>query len=58
MRTAARCCQRESWLALRKAAELSAALLPTPLLANAELACNQHQRNKQCIRKACRLFPG
>ena len=56
-REAARCCQRECWLALRRAAELSRELLPIALVADAPLVCEQHGRNKECIDRECPLFP-
>jgi hypothetical protein len=55
---AERCCQRESWIALRKAAELSRLHLPIPLRAEAPLVCAQAARNKGCAGGACPLFPG
>lgn len=55
---AARCCQRECWLALRAAAELSAQYLPIPLRADAPLACWQWERNAECITSRCPLWPG
>jgi hypothetical protein len=54
---AARCCQRECWLALRTAAELSAQYLPIPLRADASLSCWQSDRNAQCITDRCPLWP-
>lgn len=55
---AARCCQRECWLVLRAAAELSAQYLPIPLRADAPLACWQWERNAECITGRCPLWPG
>jgi hypothetical protein len=52
----ARCCQRDAWIALRKAAELSKTMLPIPLQANAPLRCKQSSLNPQCICAACPLF--
>ena len=54
---AARCCQRDSWLALRKAAEISKTLLPLPLHAEAPLRCRQMGVNPTCIGSDCPLFP-
>jgi hypothetical protein len=54
---AARCCQRDGWLALKKAVELSRALLPVPLRADHRLVCSQQALNKECIGKACFLYP-
>jgi 7,8-dihydro-6-hydroxymethylpterin dimethyltransferase len=52
---AARCCQRDAWIALRKAAELSSDLLPITLHADAASACAQQAQNPQCIGSACPL---
>jgi len=54
---AARCCQRDTWLALRKAAELSEEMLPVTLKADACLRCHQVKANAECIETACPLFP-
>jgi MoaA/NifB/PqqE/SkfB family radical SAM enzyme/ubiquinone/menaquinone biosynthesis C-methylase UbiE len=53
---AARCCQRDSWIALKKAAELSEVYLPTALCADHPLICRQKEINKECFGKACPLF--
>jgi hypothetical protein len=53
---AARCCQRECYVALRKAAELSRDLLPVTLRAEAPLDCEQADANEECIGAACPLF--
>jgi len=55
---AARCCQRECWLALRKAADLSRKLLPIPLRAEAPLVCNQSHDNRDCLLTGCPLRDG
>ncbi len=55
---AARCCQRECWLALRKAAELSRELLPIPLRAEAPLICRQSHDNRDCLLTTCPLWDG
>jgi len=55
---AARCCQRECWLALRKAAELSRELLPIPLRAEAPLICRQSHDNRDCLLTTCPLYDG
>ncbi len=52
----ARCCQRDCWLALRKAAELSRELLPVALLAETPLACVQSEQNPECAAKTCPLL--
>ena len=54
---AARCCQRDGWIALRKAAELSREMLPVTLKAEASLRCDQIKANAECIGKACPIFP-
>jgi SAM-dependent methyltransferase len=53
---AARCCQRDCWLALRSAAESSRELLPFPLPAEAWLSCNQVAANRECLGRGCPLF--
>lgn len=53
---AARCCQRDGWIALTKSAELSKGLLPVSLKADATLTCRQMHRNKECMGKDCPLF--
>lgn len=54
---AARCCQRDCWIALTKAAELSERYLDVTLKAEFSLLCGQYQQNNECIRKACPLYP-
>mgnify|MGYP006274261931 CR=1 FL=1 len=54
---APRCCQRDCWIALRKAAELSPALLDIPLRADAPLPCRQAAHNAECIGGRCPLWP-
>ncbi len=54
---AARCCQRDSFVALGVAAELSRELLPIPLRAEAELVCTQVAANAECIDVDCPLYP-
>ncbi len=54
----ARCCRRDCWLALRKAAELSANLLPIPLKAEGGEACDQMSSNRECAGTRCPWFPG
>jgi len=53
---AARCCQRDSWIALKKAAELSSTILPITLLANASVVCRQQKNNKECLGSDCPLL--
>ena len=50
---AARCCQRDCWLGLKKAAELSADFLPISLQADTVIGCYQRSQNKECIGMAC-----
>jgi hypothetical protein len=50
---AARCCQRESFISLMTAAELSRELLPIPLKAEAPLICRQSRQNEDCIKALC-----
>ena len=54
---AGRCCQRDSYLALRTAAELSGDVLPIRLQADGELHCAQMAGNPTCIGRRCPLFP-
>jgi 7,8-dihydro-6-hydroxymethylpterin dimethyltransferase len=51
----ARCCRRDTWVALKKGAELSATLLPIPLQAGADIGCAQQVRNAECIGERCPL---
>jgi MoaA/NifB/PqqE/SkfB family radical SAM enzyme/SAM-dependent methyltransferase len=53
---AARCCQRDSWIALKKAAELSQIFLPIPLRAEASLVCRQQAKNAECMGADCPLL--
>jgi MoaA/NifB/PqqE/SkfB family radical SAM enzyme/SAM-dependent methyltransferase len=53
---AARCCQRDGYLALKKAAELSKAHLTVELTADHDLRCLQAANNKECLGKGCPLF--
>jgi len=55
---AARCCQRDSWLALKKAAELSQDYLSITLRADFPLYCRQAHRNRECLGTACPLWEG
>lgn len=54
---AARCCQRDCWLALTKAAALSQTLLPVPLTAGHPLICSQMHANPECLGRGCPLHP-
>ncbi|MFH0728769.1 MAG: DUF5714 domain-containing protein, partial [Pseudomonadota bacterium] len=53
---AARCCQRDSWLALTKAVTLSRRYLPISLEANLPMNCEQRHRNKECMGISCPLY--
>ena len=53
--TGARCCQQESWLALRQAAQISGQYLPVALKAEAPLSCRQWQQNQECLGVECPL---
>ncbi len=50
---AARCCQRDCWLGLKKAAELSKEYLTVELRADAAIGCYQRHQNKECIGMDC-----
>jgi hypothetical protein len=53
---AARCCQRDSWLALKKAASLSETYLPITLKSENDLICQQKRQNKECMGLECPLY--
>ena len=55
---APRCCQRDCWIALRKAAEISREVLGVRLTADEPLVCTQHRTNRECIGTSCPLWPG
>ncbi len=50
---AARCCQRDCWLGLKKAAALSKEYLPITLQADAIIGCYQRHQNQECIGLEC-----
>ena len=50
---AARCCQRETWTALKKVADFSKKYLSIALPANGNTRCTQQSRNRECLGKAC-----
>jgi len=54
---AARCCQRESWLALKTGAEISDKYLPIKLKADELFQCEQMQQNAECMGISCPIFP-
>jgi hypothetical protein len=53
---AARCCQRECFIALETAAELSRTLLPVALRADDTIACQQVHLNDECLGPDCPLY--
>lgn len=53
---AARCCQRDSWIALKKAAELSAQFLDRSLSADDALKCRQQPKNLECEGARCPIM--
>ncbi len=53
---AARCCQRETWTALHKSAELSRLLLPVPLSAAGRTRCTQRGLNSECAGPECPYY--
>jgi hypothetical protein len=55
---AARCCQRDCYLALRVAAERSPRLLGVSPTADSPLRCAQVAANRECLGKSCPLHPG
>jgi hypothetical protein len=55
---AARCCQRDCWLAIKKAAELSKNYLPIALQADFPLQCRQALQNRECLGIVCPLGEG
>ncbi len=52
---AARCCQRDSYTALKAAERISSRVLPIRLQAQARLVCSQYMKNRECIGMACPL---
>lgn len=50
---AARCCQRDSWLALKAAAQVSKEVLGLRLKADAHILCDQMKTNKECMGRNC-----
>ncbi|ABA89329.1 radical SAM domain iron-sulfur cluster-binding oxidoreductase and SAM-dependent methyltransferase, putative [Syntrophotalea carbinolica DSM 2380] len=52
---AARCCRRDSFLALRKTAQLSGDLLPIALLAQAAIGCPARRNKEGCLGASCPL---
>ncbi len=54
----ARCCQRECWTALKETEVISRELLDIPILAQADLSCEQYREADHCAGKLCPLMPG
>jgi len=54
---APRCCQRESYLALLTACELSHKYLPHALPASAPPPCGQTKLNRECLARDCPFHP-
>jgi hypothetical protein len=54
---AARCCQRDAWLAIRALSKLLADKMEITLKATAPIACSQFRENRECIRRQCPLWP-
>lgn len=52
----ARCCQRETWIALQETAKLSKKYFNLLLEAQKEVRCSQFTENKECIKKQCPLW--
>jgi len=53
---AARCCQRDCWIALKKTARLSAEILPVTLKAEGDISCGQQHQNHECQGEECPLL--
>ncbi len=54
---AARCCQRECYVALTEAAKYSHELFPFGLQASHPMVCEQYRKNRECIKTFCGLYP-
>lgn len=54
---AARCCQRECYLALKQAAEKSQSICGIRLPADDRMTCAQHHKQKECAGAECPLHP-
>ncbi|WP_027721231.1 DUF5714 domain-containing protein [Maridesulfovibrio zosterae] len=50
---AARCCQRDSWLALKAASQVSKEVLGLRLTAETHIVCDQMRSNKECMGRNC-----
>ncbi len=54
---APRCCQRECYVSLKKASNLSKEILGIKLQFDDSLICRQFDKNRECIKKMCVLYP-
>ena len=54
---AARCCQRDCWLALRRGMELAGQMFGLPPAELKPLTCQQLERNNECPGSSCPLHP-
>ncbi|MCF7811951.1 hypothetical protein K9N50_13305 [bacterium] len=54
---AARCCQRDCWIALKESVKLSRQFLSIELRADMQIVCTQLKQNKYCYGKNCPLSP-
>lgn len=54
---APRCCQRDSWLALRAASRILKKEMGKDLPFGQPIACKQVSKNKECILNRCPLYP-
>ncbi|MBV5339844.1 MAG: methyltransferase domain-containing protein [Deltaproteobacteria bacterium] len=54
---AARCCQRDCWIALRSGMTIACELWSLDLPAVEPFACSQMARNKECLGVSCPLWP-
>ena len=54
--TGGRCCQRETWTALKETARLSREFFGLVLLADGMLQCGQYGDNRECIGTRCPLW--
>ena len=52
-----RCCQRECWIALKEAENISRELTPHTILAQEELTCDQFRTADHCSGTLCPLMP-
>jgi hypothetical protein len=55
---AARCCLRDSVIAINEAVRLSEKYLDIKLVSDEKFICTQFKRNKECIKDSCPFWPG